>query len=72
MEYSPLKYLDYYVSQILCEKVRISREEEARRFHGDLYQNGKKMNKIPHELIVSIFSDNFFGKYRNYVTNRVG
>ena len=72
MENSPLRFLDNDVSHLLCEQVRLSSEEEARKFHGDLYQNGKKKNKIPHELIVSIFSGNFFGKYRNYITNRVG
>jgi hypothetical protein len=55
MEFSPLRFLDNDVSQMLCEQVRLSREEEARRFHDDLYYNGEKMNKVSHELIVRIY-----------------
>ena len=57
MEYSPLKYLDYDVSQILCEKVRISREEEARRFHDNLFHYGEKLNGLNHDLIVIVYDD---------------
>jgi hypothetical protein len=33
MENSPLRFLDYDVSLMLADQVRISQEEEARRFH---------------------------------------
>ena len=71
MESSPLKYLDYDVSQILCEQVRLSREEEARRFHDNLFHYGEKMNRLSHNLIVRIYVDGFFGKYPKYITAQV-
>jgi hypothetical protein len=37
MENSPLRFLDYDVSLMLADQVRISKEEEARRFHYNLY-----------------------------------
>ena len=37
MEDSPLRFLDYDVSLMLADQVRISQEEEARRFHYNLY-----------------------------------
>jgi len=33
MENSPLRFLDYDVSLMLADQVKISQEEEARRFH---------------------------------------
>jgi len=33
MENSPLRFLDYDVSRMLADQVRISQEDEARRFH---------------------------------------
>ena len=38
MENSPLRFLDFDVSLMLADQVRISQEEEARRFHYNLYQ----------------------------------
>ena len=37
MENSPIKFLDYDASLMLADQVRISQEEEARRFHYNLY-----------------------------------
>ena len=37
MENSPLRFLDYDVSLMLADQVRISKEVEARRFHYNLY-----------------------------------
>ena len=37
MEKSPIKFLDYDVSLMLADQVKISQEEEARRFHYNLY-----------------------------------
>ena len=37
MENSPIIFLDYDVSLMLAEQVKISQEEEARRFHYNLY-----------------------------------
>ena len=71
MESSPLKYLDNDVSRMLCEQVRLSREEEARRFHDDLFHYGEKMNRLSHDFIVRIYADGFFGKYPKYITAQV-
>ena len=37
MEFSPLRYLDYDVSEMLCEQVRLSQEDVAREYHIELY-----------------------------------
>ena len=37
MENSPLRFLDYDVSLMLADQVRLSQEKEARRFHYNLY-----------------------------------
>jgi len=39
MENSPLRFLDYDVSLMLADEVRISQEEEARRFHFDIFSH---------------------------------
>ena len=55
MENSPLKFLDKDVSKILCEQVRISRQEESRKFHNNLYHNGEKLNKEYHDMILNVY-----------------
>ena len=55
MNTSPLRFLDTDVSQMLGEQVRISREEEAREFHDNLFHYGEKLNQEHHELIVSVY-----------------
>ena len=57
MESSPLKFLDNDVSQMLCEQVRLSKEEESRKFHDDLYYNGEKVNEVSHNFIVRIYDN---------------
>jgi hypothetical protein len=57
MESSPLKYLDNDVSQMLCKQVRSAREEEARRFHDDLFHYGEKFNGLNHNFIVNVYDD---------------
>jgi prephenate dehydrogenase len=57
METSPLRLLDNDVSQMLCEQVRISREEEARRFHDNLFNYGEKLNGEHHDLIMGVYHD---------------
>ena len=59
MEYSPLRFLDYDVSLILSEKVRLSIEEKARAFH---YYNHLNLHKIDlnldnHYFILMIFKN---------------
>ena len=61
MEFSPLKFLDNDVSQMLCEQVRLSWEEEARKFHDNLFHYGEKLNKESHDLIVSVYH------YKQYI-----
>ena len=44
MEYSPLKYLDYDVSQMLCKQVRLSQEKLSKDYHIKLYNKYKYKN----------------------------
>ena len=44
MEFSPLKYLDYDVSQMLCKQVILSQEGIARDYHIELYDKYKYKN----------------------------
>ena len=55
MDTSPLRFLDSDVSQMLCEQVRISREEEARKFHDNLFHYGEKLNEEHHDLIMGVY-----------------
>ena len=50
MEFSPLKYLDYDVSQILCKQVRLSQEGVARDFHIELYDKYKYSNPYKKDI----------------------
>ena len=59
MEFSPLRFLDFDASQMLTSYVRLSQEEEARRFH----------KSLPHptsSIIIKVFSYNirrFWGDF---------
>ena len=68
MENSLLRFLDYDVSLMLADQVRISQEEEARRFHTSLkrWLSGKVYSKglaprVLKGIIHSVF--NSFGRY---------
>jgi site-specific recombinase len=50
MEISPLKYLDYNVSQMLCEQIRLSQEGIARDFHIELYDKYKYSNPYKKDI----------------------
>jgi len=50
MEYSPLKYLDYDVSQMLCEQVRLSQEGISRNYHIKLYNKYKYSNPYKKDI----------------------
>ena len=50
MESSPLKYLDYDVSQILCEQVRLSQEHMSKDFHIELYDKYKYSNPYKKDI----------------------
>ena len=57
MEKSPLRFLDNDVSYMLCEQVRIVREDKARNFHENNFQNCNDINRDYHYLISKIFND---------------
>ena len=61
MECSSLRFLDYDISIMLCEQVRLSRKKEAIRFHDALFHYGEKINKKNHALISSIYSKQLNG-----------
>ena len=50
MEFSPLKYLDYDVSQMLCEQVRLSQEGISRNYHIKLYNKYKYSNPYKKDI----------------------
>ena len=59
MEFSPLRFLDYDSSQMLTASVRLSQEEEARRFHCNI-------NHPTPSIITKVFSYNirrFWGDF---------
>ena len=45
MEFSPLKYLDSDVSELLCEQVKLSKERLSREYHIELYNTCKNPYK---------------------------
>ena len=57
MEKSPLRFLDNDVSYMLCKQVRIVREDEARNFHENNFQDCIDINRDNHYLISKIFND---------------
>ena len=50
MEFSPLKYLDSDVSEMLCGQVRLSQEDVAREYHIELYNEYKYKNKYKKDI----------------------
>ena len=57
MEKSPLRFLDYDVSLMLADQVRESQENEAKKFHSDLFESAIDTNKENHYMISDIFDD---------------
>jgi hypothetical protein len=55
MEFSPLRFLDSDVAWMLSNEVRVSREEEARKFHSNNFENCIDLNREHHYLISHIF-----------------
>ena len=59
MENSPLRFLDLDVSLVLASSVRLSQEEESRRFHCNI-------NRPTPSIIIKVFSYNirrFWGDF---------
>jgi hypothetical protein len=57
MNKSPLRFLDYDVSDMLCKQIRIVKEYEARKFHESNFQNCIDINRDNHYLISKIFNE---------------
>ena len=59
MEFSPLRFLDFDVSQMLSDQVRLSQEEEARKFHSENFENSHEidLNHENHYLISNMFEE---------------
>jgi hypothetical protein len=53
MENSPMRFLDYDVSLMLADQVKISQEEEAQRFHSNNFENSNiiHLNRDHHYFI---------------------
>ena len=58
MENSPLRFLDSDMAIMLGEQVKLSREEEARKFHDNLFHFGIKINEHHHNTICKIYKFN--------------
>lgn len=50
MEFSPLKYLDNDVSEMLCEQVKLSKERLSREYHIELYNEYKYKNPYKKDI----------------------
>ena len=59
METSPLRFLDMDVSLMLADQVRISQEEEARKFHSENFENSHEndLNHENHYLMSNMFEE---------------
>jgi len=59
MENSPLCFLDYDVSLMLADQVKISQQEESRRFHSNNFENSNRihLNRDHHYFISKIFDE---------------
>ena len=57
MEKSPLRFLDYDMSLMLADQVRLSQEEEARRFHLNMWTaNGTLDTRVLKGTIHHVFN----------------
>ena len=74
MENSPLRFLNNDMSIMLGEQVRLSREEEARKFHDNLFHYGIKINEHHHNTICEMYKFNNSLDYSciKYLNNVVG
>lgn len=50
MENSPLKYLDYDISKMLCKQVRLSQEKLSKDYHVELYNEYKYSNPYKKDI----------------------
>ena len=59
MEGSSLRFLDYHVAKMVAYQVRVSQEEEARKFHSGNYDNYHEidLNRDNHCFISMIFEE---------------
>ena len=59
MENSPLRFLDYDMSLMLADQVRISQEDAARKYHSNNFENSNELhlNQRRHYFISKIFDE---------------
>jgi hypothetical protein len=62
MENSPLKFLDYDISLILAEQVKISQEKEARNYHSENLQNKNEYINYHYINLLSMVFSNIYYK----------
>ena len=69
MECSPLRFLDYDISLMLADQVRISQEEESRKFHFNNYKECRvgenDLNQDNHYLLSSVFDTIYYNIKHN-------
>lgn len=73
MEASPLRFLDNDVSLMLSERVRLSQEEFARKFHSYNFENSHEINvnNRLHYKISDVFDNNSFTEIFNYLEDDI-
>ena len=67
MEHSPLRFLDNDVGIMLSDKLRIIKEDMARKFHSNNFENSNiiNLNNKNHYTISNVY-DNDFNYRLNY------
>ena len=62
MEFSPLRFLDLDVSLMLADQVRISQEDEARKFYEIVYYHAEynNLNQDNHNLMSRVFDEVYY------------
>ena len=61
MENSPLRFLDYDVSLMLADEVKISQEEEVRKYHTkNLEQKNEYINYHNINMLSMVFSNIYY------------
>ena len=67
MEFSPLRFLDFDASQMLADQVRLSQEQEARKFYEIVYYHAEynNLNQDNHNLMSRVFDEIYYNIQNN-------
>ena len=67
MESSPLRFLDFDASLMLADQVRLSQEQEARKFYEIVYYHAEynNLNQDNHNLMSRVFDEVYYNIQNN-------